>query len=226
MDMGSFFFIFGLSFLTALTGALSPGPLLTYTIMQSLKDKKSGHLMGFKIIAGHAILESVILIAIMLGFSAFLSNALFRRAISLAGCAFLVISGISIFIAAKKGRISADFINPGETEPKSPAERTKLPHPVLGGIVVSMSNPYWWIWWATIGSTFLVTYNISISSWDRMLVFFIGYEAGDLIWYVPVSFLTHLGRRIISTSVYIKVIVACGIFMVGFGLFLGIYPFF
>jgi threonine/homoserine/homoserine lactone efflux protein len=48
------FMIFSFSFLVALTGAMAPGPLLTYTIIKSAKTAKRGYLMGIWIIAGHA----------------------------------------------------------------------------------------------------------------------------------------------------------------------------
>jgi hypothetical protein len=43
--------IFSFSFLVALTGAMSPGPLLTYTIIKAAKTSKRGYLMGLWIIA-------------------------------------------------------------------------------------------------------------------------------------------------------------------------------
>ena len=48
--------ILTISFLVALTGALSPGPVLTFTIYKSLKSKV-GYLAGFLITLGHAVLE-------------------------------------------------------------------------------------------------------------------------------------------------------------------------
>ncbi len=43
-----------LSFLTALTGALSPGPLFTFTIEKSLACGRRGWSVGFLAILGHA----------------------------------------------------------------------------------------------------------------------------------------------------------------------------
>ena len=37
--------IFSLSFLVALTGAMSPGPLLTYTIIKSARSRGRGYRM-------------------------------------------------------------------------------------------------------------------------------------------------------------------------------------
>ena len=53
--------IFLISFLVALTGALSPGPVLTFTVYKSLQGKK-GYLAGFLITLGHAVLELILLV--------------------------------------------------------------------------------------------------------------------------------------------------------------------
>lgn len=59
----AFWVIFSFSFLVALTGAMSPGPLLTYTIIESAKRERRGCLMGLWIITGHALQEMGIIIS-------------------------------------------------------------------------------------------------------------------------------------------------------------------
>ena len=49
----------------------------------------------------------------------------------------------------------------------------RLPSAV-GGVLVSMSNPYWWIWWATVGSAFMVQYRIGWGTWPLLAAFFAG----------------------------------------------------
>ena len=81
--ISEFWVIFSLSFLVALTGAMSPGPLLTYTIIKSARTSKRGYLMGLWIIIGHAILEMGIVILLLLGFSFILKNIIVIRIISI-----------------------------------------------------------------------------------------------------------------------------------------------
>jgi threonine/homoserine/homoserine lactone efflux protein len=88
-----------------------------------------------------------------------------------------------------------------------------------------MSNPYWWIWWATIGTTFFARFGISAAVPDRIAAFFLGHIAGDLVWYGPVSIVAHLGRRIITRSVYGILLIVCGTFMVVFAAVLGVSQF-
>ncbi len=98
-------------------------------------------------------------------------------------------------------------------------------NPVLAGALVSMSNPYWWIWWVTIGSAFLLRFDITLGRWQALLAFFIGHELGDLGWYSAVSIVLHLGRKRIPRVVTTVIIAVCGVAIIGFALYLGISPF-
>lgn len=106
------------------------------------------------------------------------------------------------------------------------SEKTALKNPVLGGFVVSMSNPYWWIWWATIGFAFMLQFEVSFKHWPRLLSFFLGHEAGDLAWYLLVSTLAYFGLRYLNKKAYYAILACCAVFMILFGLYLGVSPFF
>lgn len=222
-----FWLIFSFSFLVALTGALSPGPLLTYTIIKSVKTSKHGYLMGLWIIMGHAILEMGIIILLLFGFSFILKNITVVRIIGVSGGLILMLFGASIIRDIFNGNISTDFLNPQGRPKKDPVSigNKGLENPVIGGILVSMSNPYWWVWWATIGFAFMIQFNISFKKWPKLLAFFLGHEAGDLTWYLLVSTLAFFGLRHMNRKAYYGILMFCAIFMILFGLYLGISPF-
>ncbi len=217
---GSLPAIFSFSFLVALTGAASPGPLLTYTIVRSAAARRGGHLMGLWIIAGHAVLEAAVIVSLLLGFSLVLRQGVVVRAIGLTGGLLLVCFGGSILLNLRRGR--------GSSLPADPGEGTRiggrLENPFLGGILVSMSNPYWWVWWATIGLAFMIQFRISFSHWPGLLAFFLGHEAGDLAWYLGVSILSAWGLKRLGGTAYRLVLACCGLFMILFGLYLGLSP--
>ena len=74
------------SMAVAFSGAVMPGPLLTYTIQQSLtKGGKS----GFLIILGHALLELLLIVLIFFGFDMILQSNAAQIAIGLVGGALL-----------------------------------------------------------------------------------------------------------------------------------------
>jgi len=237
-DISNFFsvftVIFSFSFLAALTGAVAPGPLLTYTIIKSAKARKRGYLIGIWVIAGHALLEMAIIILLLSGFSFILKNIIVVRTIGIIGGLILVWFGFSITRDVFLGKISADFLNPKDNDHKtadgdlssSSFKERGLENPVIGGIMVSMSNPYWWVWWATIGFAFMTQFNISLKEYTKLAAFFIGHEAGDLAWYLLVSILAFFGLRRLNKKAYYRVLICCGIFMILFGIYLGVSPFF
>jgi len=225
--LSEFWLIFSFSFLVALTGAMSPGPLLTYTIIKSAGTNKRGYLMGLWIITGHAILEMVIIIFLLFGFSFVLKNIAVVRIIGVSGGIILILFGATIIRNLLKGNISTDFLNP-QNEFKTdlgPTVKKGIDNPVFGGIMVSMSNPYWWVWWATIGFAFMIQFNVSFEKWPKLLAFFLGHEVGDLIWYLLVSTLAFFGLRHMNRKAYYGVLMTCALFMVIFGIYLGISPF-
>lgn len=223
----TFWVVFSFSFLVALTGAMSPGPLLTYTIIQSAKTSHRGYLMGIWIIMGHAVLEFVIIIFLLLGFSFVLKNIIVVRTIGTVGGLILVYFGVSIIRNVYAGNISTSFLeSPGRQDRDPVVAKSKgLENPIIGGIMVSMSNPYWWVWWATIGFAFIIQFNITFREWPRLIAFFLGHEAGDLIWYLLVSILAFFGIRHLNKKAYYGILVFCGIFMILFGIYLGVSPF-
>ena len=226
--LSTFWVIFSFSFLVALTGAMSPGPLLTYTIIKSVQTSKHGYLMGLWIIIGHAILELGIIILLLLGFSFILKNIIVIRVVGIVGGLILVFFGLSIVRDVYLGNVSADFLNPPDMQNHEAASSISrgLENPVIGGIMVSMSNPYWWVWWATIGLAFMTQFDISFRQWPKLVAFFLGHEAGDLIWYLIVSTLSFFGLRHLNKKAYYGILVFCAIFMIIFGIYLGISPFF
>ena len=223
---GGFAVVFGFSFLVALTGAMAPGPLLTYTIIKSAQTRRRGYLMGVWIIIGHAILEMAVVIALLLGFSFVLQNITVVRGIGVVGGLILVAFGGAIIRDIFLGRIPVNLTAP-DVPHAGPAEDDTRPidNPVLGGVLISMANPYWWVWWATIGFAFMVQFGISFSNWPALLAFFLGHEAGDLLWYVIVSTLAYFGLRRLNRQVYYGILSLCGLFMIGFGVYLGVSPF-
>jgi threonine/homoserine/homoserine lactone efflux protein len=223
-----FWMIFSFSFLVALTGAMAPGPLLTYTMIKSVTTRKRGYLVGLWVIIGHAVIEMVIILFLLFGFSFVLKNIVIVRGIGIIGGIILVYFGGSIVWDVYQKKISTDFLksaeNPDNHVPKK--RRNHLENPVIGGMIISIANPYWWIWWATIGFAFMLQFEISLDKWPNLLAFFLGHEAGDLAWYMLISILSFFGLRRLNKKAYYGLLVVCAVFMIFFGIYLGVAPFF
>jgi threonine/homoserine/homoserine lactone efflux protein len=224
MSLAQLWIVFSLSFVMSLSGALMPGPLLTYTIARTLRAARGGWLTGPRVIAGHAALEGVLLCGLVLGVVEFLRAPLAAKIIGVAGALLLLYMGVGLIRETVRGRgIDMTSADAGEEPPA--AGLVGRMHPVIAGALVSMSNPYWWIWWVTIGSAFLLRFDISFSRWQALAAFFLGHEAGDLGWYTLVSAVFHLGRKGIPRAVGAVVLGICGIVIIGFAFFLGVSPF-
>ena len=207
------FEIFVFSFLIALTGALSPGPVLTFTIYKSLNEKR-GYLAGFFIILGHATLELALITLLLLGAYLFFQNIIVLTAIGIIGGIFLVIFGSLVIRNVYKGKYEIDF-SISEEDIKGFKGNS-----FLGGIIVSISNPFWTLWWAVIGLSFMINFNISFDNPTGLLLFYLGHELGDFVWYIPISIFVYLGGKSINPKVFKYVLIGCGIFMIGFGIYL------
>ncbi|MBN1898688.1 MAG: LysE family transporter [Spirochaetes bacterium] len=196
--------IFITSFFVALSGALMPGPLLTVTIAYSLKK---GFWAGPLVILGHMVLEIVLLLGIIFGMGQFLQNDLLIRIIFLAGGMILITMGYHFIKTFKKTNLKKDG-----------SSRVKIAgHPVIGGILVSLSNPYWTIWWVTIGLAYVMK-SIPYKFWG-VSAFFSGHILADLLWYSLVSFFFGKGKQFVSEKIYHMILLGCGIFLALFGIY-------
>ena len=189
------------SFVIALSGALVPGPLFTITVSESAKRGAS---TGPLIILGHAILEVVIIILILSGLSPFLKHETTRWVISLMGGGMLILMG---------GMILKDLPKAGLVYTED--EQKQGMNLILTGILASLSNPYWVIWWATIGLGYLVSsLKFGLAG---VALFFLGHISADLAWYSIISYAVARGRKVMGNRGYKAVLMLCGVFLIFFG---------
>ncbi|MFW9973240.1 MAG: LysE family transporter [Candidatus Odinarchaeota archaeon] len=203
--------IFITSFIYALTGALFPGPVLTFTIYKSFKSKNP--FTGFFIVLGHALLEFSLILLLLFGASFFFRNLVFQIVMGILGGTCLIIFGFLSIKDVYKKIYELDFSIEEEN-----IKRYKG-NSFLGGIFYSITNPYWEFWWSLIGVTLMIDLNVSFQNPLGLLLFFLGHELGDFIWYVPISLFIYFGGRSLNTKVYKYVLIACGVFMMIFGLY-------
>lgn len=205
--------IFITSFVVALSGALMPGPLLTFTIYKSLKQKR-GYLAAIFILLGHATIELALIIALLAGASFFFQNLIFLTSVGVIGGALLVIYGILTI----RDVLKADF------EEDNPLEGSAIKgykgNSYLGGILVSLSNPFWTFWWAATGfSLMVVRLKITLSMPLETLLFFLGHELGDIVWYLPISIFVYYGGKSLNPKLYKYILIVSSVFMIVFGIY-------
>jgi threonine/homoserine/homoserine lactone efflux protein len=139
--MSLFITLFVTSFIVALSGAVMPGPLLTVTISES---PRRGIMTGPLLIVGHAVLELALVLALLMGLAPVLKMKPVFIVIALAGSAVLLWMGVGML----KSLPTMVLTTAGDN-----AEGNNL---ILSGILMSLANPYWSIWWATIGLGYIL----------------------------------------------------------------------
>ncbi len=194
--------LFAVGFILGLTGAMAPGPLLTVTISES--TKRGGH-VGPLVVLGHGLLEIILLALIVFGLGSFLANKTLYVVFSFCGGIVMIVMGIGIIRSLRAYSLAA-----------SQTSGRGL-HPVLAGIIISLSNPYWFIGWLTIGLGY-VMFAKGLGA-AGILAFFAGHISSDLAWYSFVSYGVHMGRKYVSTPILRGVLFVCSLFLVFFGCF-------
>ena len=193
--------LFFLSFLLGLTGAMSPGPFLSFVIAESARK---GRHVGPQLVLGHAMLELALVLLIVLGVGSLLTRKPFFAIVSFLGGAVLVYMGIGAIRGLGKYTLS----------PEAGPKGTDL-HPVLSGIVLSVSNPYWFIWWLSVAIGYvMLAKSLGLSA---LIAFFTGHISSDLAWFSFVSYGIHLGGRHLGTRVLKTVLLVCNLFLICFG---------
>ncbi|MEN6321436.1 MAG: LysE family transporter [Syntrophaceae bacterium] len=194
--------IFFSSFVIALSGALMPGPLLTITISES---SRRGVLAGPLLIAGHGILELLLLVTLVLGLAPFLQRDDVFIIVAISGGFILTWMAVGMFRALPTLSLSME------------AKEVKRHSLLIDGILFSVANPYWFIWWATIG------FGYVLYSWRfgmvGIVVFFIGHILADLVWYSAVSLAVGKGRSLFTDRFYRGLIGTCASVLIIFALY-------
>lgn len=189
--------VFTLAFALGLTGALAPGPTFVATVNASISG---GWTTGPKVMLGHMIAELAIFILIVFRLAAVALP--YTPVITVIGGIALIAFGALTLIGSRDASI--------QNTPSG-----IVTNPYLAGLVTSLANPYFWLWWLSIGSAMV------IAGLEGGLVlagiFMIGHWCADLGWYTLVSYGISRGTVFLSDRTYRAIMVLCGIFLVIFG---------
>jgi threonine/homoserine/homoserine lactone efflux protein len=196
MKIAELAFFLGTVFLISITGAMLPGPVTAVTIAKGHGSSRAGVFIAL----GHGLVEVPLILAIAFGLSVIFQYPWWKFAIGVVGGGFLVWMGIGLIRDRKA---------------LGAGEKTVPYGSFQAGALTSMSNPGFFIWWATVGAV-LVTKSLM---WGAIGValFIIVHWSVDLIWYWLLTFMTHHGKKIMSPKVQGGVFAVCGILLVSFG---------
>lgn len=186
-------------FVISFSGAIQPGPVTATAITMGARNRWAGVLLA----VGHGIIEFPLMILIILGLGSIFQKTTTQIIIGAAGGAVLLYMAASMFKTSTK-----------QIAPKTGAKNDK---PVMAGIVLTVSNPYFLIWWATVGLA-LATDATKFGLYAFAL-FAIVHWLVDLLWVTALSLASFHGTTLLGPKVQHIVLKICAAAMLLFGLF-------
>ncbi|MGB9734769.1 MAG: LysE family transporter [bacterium] len=189
------------SFVITFTGAMMPGPMFTATMFMS---SKKGFIAGPLIVIGHGSLEALLVVLLYFGFSSVFKNHAVIGSVGLVG-------GITLlWMSYEAFKFSHDPLNETNTKLFNGSA-------YIAGIITSISNPYWIIWWITIGLSYiLISFKYGIKG---IIVFYIGHILADFSWYSLVAFSFSFMKRFITSKGYMIIAIISGIIFAVFSVY-------
>ena len=153
-------------------------------------------------IVGHAILELGLVIVLLLGLAPYLQLPSVFVTTALVGSIILFWMAFGMFRSLPSLHLSWE------------RKQGRGTHPIVNGILMSLANPYWIIWWATIGLGYIL-YSQQFGFWG-VAFFFIGHILADLSWYSLVSAAVARGSHFLTNRLYRGLIAICAAFLIVF----------
>lgn len=185
------------SFVVALSGALMPGPVLAVTLAGS---RRRGFWFGPLVVLGHALVELPIVLLLYWGLGAALKSSWIVVVIGGVGAVAMACMGIGMLRQTR-------HVDDPDAQDGGVLRLGAVP----SGAVTSLLNPYWYLWWVTIGAVMIA--SVETAGWLGLAVFFAGHISADLGWYSLISFGVSRGRRYLQGRLYKALLIGCAVIL-------------
>lgn len=195
--MHPLFFLLSVGFVS-LTGVLMPGPVFAAAVVKGVENKNAGAWIAF----GHLLVEVPLILAIAAGLHYVFTYDIVKAVIGLAGGSILLYMGVRMFQMRSKEEV---------------IKQAFPMHPMLAGIITTITNPYFILWWATIGASFIfIALDFGVMG---IIAFLIVHESCDLGWDYLVSYSVFKSKKVWTEKVRVYVFGGCGILLIFFGIY-------
>ena len=182
------------------SGVMAPGPLFAANISYGLRE---GAKSGIKMATGHTIVELPLVILLGIGVFSLESFPEFRTIISILGAITLfVFAALQIRTVLKEKQVAI-------TNRKQGA--------LITGVLLSGLNPFFIIWWLTIGFK-LISDAMLIWAFSGMLIMFGLHIWMDFAWLGGISFLASKSTKILSNKNYKILMIGLSGMLIYFGI--------
>jgi threonine/homoserine/homoserine lactone efflux protein len=182
--------------LTSLSGVMMPGPMFTVTLAKSLRSPWAGAHVSL----GHAVIEVPLILLIYFGAAQFFQNIMVQLVLSVVGGGMIIWMGAGLF------RVRRELVRKG---------KDTTYNAFVAGILMSGLNPFFLVWWVTVGSLLLM--NFLEFSPQGLALFIIVHWLCDLVWLSLVSFSIYKTHSFLSQRLQEWIFIACSAGLVYFG---------
>jgi len=182
--------------ITSLSGVMAPGPMFTMTLVKSYKSPWA----GVQVSLGHAVIEVPLILLIYFGAAQFFENTVVQLVLSVLGGGMIIWLSIGLFRARR------EVTRGGKDTPYSA---------FVTGILMSGLNPFFLVWWATVGSLLLMTFLES--SPQGLILFIMVHWLCDLVWLSLLSFTVYKTHLFLSQRLQEWIFIVLSIALLYFG---------
>ena len=182
------------------SGVMAPGPLFAANISYGLRE---GAKSGIKMAIGHTIVEFPLVILLGIGVFSLEIFPEFRMIISIVGA-------ITLFVFALVQIKTVLQNNKNITS-------TPKHGPLVTGIILSALNPFFIIWWLTIGFK-LISDAMLVWAFSGIVIVFFLHIWMDFAWLGGISFLASKSSKILSNRNYKFIMIGLSLLLVYFGI--------
>lgn len=192
----------------SVSGVLSPGPLFFANLVLS---KNGGFWSGIKIAIGHTIVELPVIILYSIPLIIFSSlNVTFSiiKVISFIGGISLIAFGILYVVRTVSKNDNSRYI----------VKSSRIENPVLAGILFTGVNPFFFIWWITVGVK-LISDSVPLLGYPLGIAFlFLVHVWMDYAWLGLSSYFASRGIKVMRSQYhkFIIVLLTIPLFYYGF----------
>jgi threonine/homoserine/homoserine lactone efflux protein len=181
----------------SLSGVMMPGPMFAVTLAKSFRSPWA----GAQISLGHAVIEVPVILLIYFGFAHFFDNSIVQLVLSILGGGMIVWLGIGMF------RSRTEVVTKGKD----------LPYGAFtAGIITSGLNPFFLLWWATVGSLLVMKF-LEFGA-GGLIAFIIVHWLCDLFWLSFVSVVVYKTHSLWGKKLQEWVFIASSMLLAGFGI--------
>jgi threonine/homoserine/homoserine lactone efflux protein len=184
------------------SGALAPGPLFFATVSHGTKH---GAKTGLIFSVAHTIVEFSLIMLFALGLLTIASEPVVKIVIGVMGGIVLIAFGA---VQIRKSIIS----NPEDLKKPKSSYR----HLFFIGIAFTGLNPYFILWWLTVGAQ-LIIMALQFAALLGVLFMFICHVWMDYVWLTGVAYLSKKGTNVMGLKWYKPLMIIFGAILIYFG---------